>query len=299
MFCPLSMYNVAVGGVQFGRRGCSTSAALLFHLSVSTVQFETVRVFNGSAIFKNNISKEKGLIRTMKISLIIPMFNEAEIIENTVSTVYSFLLEKYKNDDFEVLLVDDGSTDSTGEIAKRLSSELTGVKTISIRQNRGKGAAIRSGVLVAQGDFVLFTDCDLAYGIEVIDAFYEKFLSSNADVVIGSRTMENNGYARYPKLRKIMSKAYIWIIRKYTELEYSDFQCGIKGFSKSIAKQIFSKSKIDGWNFDLEVLLICKNNSFVVEQVPVVILKHQMTRINILTDSIHMLFELRKIKREI
>ena len=123
--------------------------------------------------------------------------------------------------------------------------------------------------------------------------------SENADVVIGSRNIDNEGYSEYTFIRKIMSKTYIKIICIFGGFKLSDSQCGCKGFTKDAAKKIFSNCEIDGFAFDLEALLLATKMKMKIAEVPVKIINHRESKINIVKDTFKMLSDLRKIKKRV
>lgn len=130
-------------------------------------------------------------------SLIIPMYNEEAILPATLATLHAYMQAHF--DDYEILFSDDGSTDRSREIVETCG--LPHVRVISYAKNRGKGCAVRQGMLAAAGDVRLFTDCDLAYGTDVIRRLHDMFVSNHYDVIIGSRRIGEDGYARSEERR--------------------------------------------------------------------------------------------------
>ena len=134
-----------------------------------------------------------------------------EVIDATLRTVSEYMKKTFGNRDgydYEVIFSDDGSTD--GCRAKVESFGDDHIRTVGYEKNRGKGCAIRTGVLAAEGNIVIFTDCDLAYGLDVVAEAVERFEKDpEADIIIGSRNLSNDGYEGYTLLRKIASKTYI------------------------------------------------------------------------------------------
>ena len=173
----------------------------------------------------------------MKISVIIPMYNEKKIVLDTIKTLDQALENDFGKGQYEMIFSNDGSTDGCDEIALSMVADYPALKVIGDKTNHGKGYAVRQGMLCASGDFVLFTDCDLAYGTDVIKKFYDKFVESKTDIVVGSRRIEKSGYEGYTLKRKIMSEAYIKVINIASGYKGTDSQCGIKGFSNKSAKR--------------------------------------------------------------
>lgn len=234
----------------------------------------------------------------MKISVIIPMYNEEKIIRDTAKQVYEYMTERFGEGEFEVLFSNDGSLDKCAEAVSDL--ELPGIKVTGYEQNRGKGCAVRTAILESVGDFVVFTDADLAYGTQVIGSLYDSYLeNSDAGVFIGSRNIGNDGYSEYTFLRKIMSKTYIKVVCLFGGFKLSDFQCGCKAFTKEAAKKIFSLCEIDGFAFDLEALMLAEKSGYKIVEIPVKIINHRESKVNIVKDTLRMLSDLRKIKKRI
>ena len=172
----------------------------------------------------------------MKLSVIIPMYNESKIIEQTARNLFSYLNGRF--DSYELIFSDDGSTDGCGDLVRNL--QLPNVRVTGYKENRGKGCAIRTAMLEAEGDLIVFTDADLAYGTEMIGTVYDFYMeqSKNREVhmILGSRNLHKNGYEEYSRLRKILSKVYIRILCLVGGFHLSDSQCGFKAFRKDIAK---------------------------------------------------------------
>ena len=233
----------------------------------------------------------------MKISVVIPMYNESSIVADTIRTLDEAMKRNFGENEYELIFVSDGSTDDTLDIASGMKSEIPALHVIGYMPNHGKGCAVRTGMLEAAGDFVLFTDCDLAYGAEIISEFYKRFSETGCDAVIGSRAAAGGGYDGYTFLRKIMSKIYLKIVCVYAGFKLSDSQCGIKGFSNVASKNIFGICKSDGFEFDLEALMIAQSFDYKIEEIPVKIINHRESKVNPVRDSLKMLKQLRVIKK--
>ena len=231
----------------------------------------------------------------MKISVIIPMHNESNIIEKNAVILSQYLESHF--DSYQLIFSDDGSNDGCGELIKNLC--LPHTEIIRSDENKGKGFAIRQGVAVADGDVVIFTDADLAYGTDVLAEAVKVLGESDCDILIGSRNTGRGGYGNYPKLRTLASKVYIWTLGKLFSLKYSDFQCGFKAFDGNCAKKIFSLGEINGFAFDLECLLLAQKLGYKITEIPVKITTHKSSNVSVFKDSVGMLFDVIKIKRKI
>jgi len=231
------------------------------------------------------------------ISLVIPVYNEEKIIENAIQTIKNYMDHCF-DDNYEVIFVDDGSKDGTLKIMTGFANDK--IKIISYEKNKGKGGAVRTGMLAADGELIFYTDSDLAYGLDVIkqgcDIFRE---NKDAGIVIGSRKLHKNGYAEYTFLRKVMSHVFMFILKIYGGIKQSDSQTGIKGFRKEAAKKIFNLCETNGWSFDIEVLLIADQLKLKILEMPVTIINHRESKVNPVKDSIKMLRDVSKIKKRV
>jgi len=206
---------------------------------------------------------------------------------------------------YELLFSDDGSSDGCGKIVedtvKSLNLSNGCVKVVRSVKNFGKGHAVRLAVGEATGDIILYTDCDLAYGTDVIT---EAFLMCSAkdfsgDILIGSRNLTADGYEGYSLIRKIASKCYIKLICAAAGFKLTDSQCGFKAFRRDCAKKLFSLAEIDGWAFDLELLMLAQKFGYKIKEFPVKIINHRESKIHLAGDSIKMLKDVRRIKKRI
>ena len=230
----------------------------------------------------------------MKISLCIPMYNEGGIIADTLYEVCDYMGANFE--DWEAVFSDDGSTDNS-----RLTVHMYPNKhvcAVGYDKNKGKGAAIRNAVMSAEGDIIIFTDCDLAYGLEVVGQAAKIFEANpDTDIVIGSRNLSGDGYYGYTPIRKLASKVYIKCLAAAAGFDLSDSQCGFKAFRRDTAREIFSECEVDGFAFDFEVLIKARNMGKSITEMPVRVINHRESKVNVLRDSIKMLRDVREIKK--
>ena len=228
-------------------------------------------------------------------SLIIPMYNEEKILPSTIETLHAYMESAY--DDYEIVFSDDGSTDRSRKIVEECGHPR--IRVVGYAKNRGKGCAVRCGMLAAKGDIRLFTDCDLAYGTEIIRTLYDKFTAAACDVMIGSRNLSGDGYEGYTLLRRIVSKTYIRVLCTIGGFKLSDSQCGFKAFSARAAEDVFSRCETDGFAFDFEAILFATKLGYKIAELPVKIINHRESKVNVLSDSIRMLRDLMQIKKHV
>lgn len=234
----------------------------------------------------------------MKISLCIPMYNESAVIEKTARTLDEYMRKSFPDGDYEVIFCDDGSRDGCGDIVRGLG--LPNVKVIGYPVNRGKGYAVRTAFLQAEGDVVMFTDADLAYGTAVIERVYRTLSEDpEADLLIGSRNLSRDGYEGYTLIRKLASKAYIKVLCVTGGFKLSDSQCGCKAFKHDAVQKIFPRCEVDRFAFDFEAILWANKYGMKIIEMPVKLINHGETKVKIVRDTLKMLKDLRKMKKRI
>ena len=192
----------------------------------------------------------------MKYSLVIPMYNESSIVEDAIKTFSGYLKNKYE--DWELIFVNDGSKDGCEKAVLKAAETEPRIKLAGYTENRGKGCAVRTGILSAAGDIIVFTDCDNAYGEEAVGRIADELAGSKFDMMIGSRNLTKDGYKDYTFIRRIASKTYIKIISVAAGFKLSDSQSGIKEFKKEQAQRIFRNCEVDRFAFDLEAIMIAQ-----------------------------------------
>ena len=234
----------------------------------------------------------------MKLSLVIPMYNEEEIVLDTARQLKEGL-DRFLKDDYEIIFSDDGSTDSSVE--KLLSLDIPCVRVLKGEKNCGKGSAVRKGALVAKGDYVMFTDCDLAYGVDIVEfALDEAEKNQEKGMLVGSRRLAKDGYTGYSLSRKMISKAYLSFLSFIAGgLPVSDSQTGCKIFKRETVKKIFPLCEVDRFAFDLEIILFAKNMGIDIGEFPVTIINNRPSSIHFVKDSLRMIRDVIKMKGRI
>ncbi len=229
-----------------------------------------------------------------KFSLVVPAYNEAAIIADTIQSLLTYLDRHFS--DYELIISDDGSTDGTKAIIGGFDDPH--LRCVSHFPNEGKGAAIREGILASDGDIIAYTDADLAYGTEVIVPMAQQLLSDADDLVIGSRRLHSEGFADYPPLRLLASRTFSFITGVFAGFHY-DTQCGLKAFTADAAEKIFSRCETDGFAFDFEVLMLAAGMNMKIGQIPVKIINHRNSKVNVLRDSIRMFGDVARIRSSV
>ena len=233
----------------------------------------------------------------MKISLVIPLYNEEKILRDTCRAVKTYMDATFGTD-YEVVFVDDGSTDASKAILDEICADR--IRYLSYQPNRGKGYAVRQGMLSALGDLAVFTDCDLAYGLDVIGEIAAKFDAEPLiGAVVGSRVKHPEGYAGYSFFRRIVSKTYLSLLRIWGGLSLSDSQTGLKGFRRDAAKRIFSLSSVDRFAFDYEAIRIGQMVGVTFAELPVKIVNNRPSTIRFFRDTRRMLRDISKTKKRL
>ncbi len=229
------------------------------------------------------------------------MYNEEAILPKAAKRLCDALERDFAGE-WQIVFSDDGSRDKSAETVRELMKGQPRIKLSGTPENHGKGSAVRYGMMAADGEYILFTDCDLAYGTDVIRTAYDTVIKNGTDVLIGTRYAEGGDAQAYSLLRRIMSSTYRMTVRMITGFKHSDSQCGLKIFSKGCTKDVFSRCSVDRFAFDLEALLIAERLGYTISELPVSILEDQMresSKVNIIKDTARMLRDLIKIRKKV
>lgn len=203
----------------------------------------------------------------MELSLIIPAFNEAQRIGPTLQRFHRFLAARPAS--FEILVVDDGSADDTTALVTALAGELAGLRILRSPANRGKGHAVRLGMLAATGRVRLFSDADGSTPIDELDKLLQE-MAAGADIAIGSRYLAASQVTRpQPWIRRVWSRLVNRVVQRVLLPGVADPHCGFKAFTAAATEQVFPACTVDGWSFDLEVLATARAKGLSIREVPV------------------------------
>lgn len=236
---------------------------------------------------------ERDYKEIIMVTLIIPFYNCEKQVCETLNRVKDFLKE---HKDTEFIAVNDGSTDKTGEILKAYEEDC--VRVAGYAENKGKGGAIREGVRLARGDKIIFTDADLAYGLEPFDGFAAAL--DDADIVVGSRRKDAEILKRYGVIRAVSSGLFSAACEMILGLELDDTQCGFKGFTSNTAKPLFEKMTITDFGFDFEILAMARQNGCKIKSLPVTLLKNSpQSTVSVMGDGLKMLREIYSIRKNL
>ena len=228
------------------------------------------------------------------ISIVIPAYNEEKRIIKSLKTIVEYL--DLRSLSYEIIIVDDGSSDSTLSLVKDFSKSHSRVVYISYENNMGKGFAVREGVKKSEGNLVLFSDADLSTPIKEMEKLIDA-IKSGFDISIGSRALASSEIiVSQPFYRKTMGKIFNVLVRLLIFNGIKDTQCGFKCFTRKAAQEIFRRCRINGFSFDVETLLIGKKLGFKRKDIPVQWLNSPESRVNPIKHSLAMVKELFNIR---
>lgn len=222
----------------------------------------------------------------MDLSVVIPAYNEALRLGPTLRRVVEYL--RAEGRPFEVLVVDDGSTDATAEVAQKYATE--GVRLLRQDVNRGKGAVVKVGVLASRGREVLLLDADLSTPIEEIEKLRPHLAES--PVVLGSRSVPGSDITEHqPFYREMMGRTFNLIIRVLGVRGLRDTQCGFKLLAGDVARQLFAELQIERFAYDVELVWLARKHGYEVVEVGVRWADSSSSKVNPVSDSLRMLWD--------
>lgn len=234
------------------------------------------------------------MARKPDLSIVIPAYNEETRIEPTVREIVGYCRSRARA--FELILVDDGSQDATSSVALLLSNEFPEIKLIRLAANHGKGYAVRTGVLNATGWAVLFADADGATPINEVERL-EAALTLGVDVAIGSRALQGEGVKVKAKFyRHIIGRTFHQLVEWLADAGVKDTQCGFKLFRFTVAQDLFSRMRMNGFSFDVEVLIMARRRGYRVAEVPVNWTHQAGSKVRLTRDSLQMAADLFRIR---
>lgn len=226
------------------------------------------------------------------LSIIIPAYNEEARLPDTLNKVSSFLRQQSYT--AEVLVVDNNSTDQTAEIILDYSNQFSFIKGL-FEGCPGKGAAVRTGMRQAHGEYLFMCDADLSMPIEEVNRFLPPQLT-DYQVAIGSR--EAPGSMRYnePQFRHIGGRLMNWLIQLLILPGLNDTQCGFKCFTRTAAQDLFAKQTLSGWSFDIELLFIARQRGYKIQEVAIPWIYNQESKVHAIRDALQILLDIQTIR---
>ena len=230
----------------------------------------------------------------MDLSIVVPAFDEELRLGPTLHEIVEY--GRGRGLVFEVVVVDDGSRDGTATLVRRIGQLAPEVRLIRAGHNHGKGYAVRTGVLNTTGDLVLFADADGATPIAELERL-ERAVRQGAEVAIGSRSLRGEGVtvtARW--YRRAMGRTFHALVRLLTVRGITDTQCGFKLFRGPVAQELFSRAQMNGFSFDVELLMLAQGRGYQVAEVPVNWTHKPGSRIRLVRDSLLMARDIFRIR---
>jgi dolichyl-phosphate beta-glucosyltransferase len=228
------------------------------------------------------------------LSLIVPAYNEGQRLGASLRELAQFFRDSGLT--YELLVVDDGSTDDTPAVIAGAAAADPALRAISYSPNRGKGHAVRTGMLAARGEFLMFTDADLSIPI-VITTDFLAALRHGYDIAIASRWHPDSSNAVPPPLaRRVMGSVFRWCVRRLVISDVRDTQCGCKAYRGEVARRLFAQSQIDRFSFDAEVIFLAARAGYRIKEVPFALHYIPGSSVRPLRDSLLMLRDLVRIR---
>jgi len=232
----------------------------------------------------------------MKLSVVIPAFNEQSRLPQTLLDAQRWL-DQHIPQKYEILVVDDGSSDHTCAEVEQLQKQLSGLKLLRLEHNTGKGAAVRKGMLTARGNIVLYMDADHSTHIREVTKVFDA-MTHGADVVIASRRHPQSQIPKHQSwLRENMGRTFHALMYAAVNLEFEDTQCGFKAFSRDSVEQLFSHQQLDGFSFDVELLYLAKKFGLSVQEIPITWVNETNSRVRMIVDPLRMFLDINRIHK--
>ncbi len=224
------------------------------------------------------------------LSVVIPVYNEGHCIQRNLEKIVRYLSSKFSR--FEVIVVDDGSTDDTQNKLAEVARQEGRIRVISVSHNHGKGFAVKQGIMAAKGDMLVFMDADLSTPIEEIEKAVGELLRGYPIVVASRQHPDSIVSVHQSRFRERMGKCFNFLVRTLFRFPFRDTQCGFKCFSRKAGKEIFSISRVDRYAFDVEVFLIARGLGYEVKEIPVRWADSPMSKVSVIGNSLPVIRDL-------
>ncbi len=232
---------------------------------------------------------------SVEVSLVIPAFNEARRIRSSLEMVQKYFGREGRT--YEVVIVDDGSSDETASLVRAAQAQNPSIRLVSNDRNRGKGFSVRHGVIEARGDIVLFSDADFSSPIEESEKLLDPIRQGQYDVTIGSRALDRTLIGvRQPWLREQSGRIFNLCVRLILGLPFADTQCGFKAFRREPMLPLFERMKVLGFGFDPELLYLASVDHLRIGEIPVRWNHSRGSKVSFFSDAVEMFFDLVKIR---
>ncbi len=228
------------------------------------------------------------------LSIVIPAYNEGapDRLPQSLQDIVAFV--DRQDITIEVIIVNNNSSDNTLEIAQSAAAEHAYIRTLT-ETTQGKGAAVRTGMLQAQGEYLFICDADLSMPIEEVLKFLPPHAESY-DIAIASREAPGARRIGEPEMRHIMGRVFNFIVKVIAVRGLNDTQCGFKCFRREVALELFPRQTIDGWAFDVELLFIARQHGYRIIEIPITWIYKAQSKIHPLRDAINMVLETMRIR---
>lgn len=228
------------------------------------------------------------------VSIVVPAYREEAVLPESIARIRAYF--DGTGTPYEIVVVDDGSPDGTSEVAGRALAGGAG-RVVRLAENRGKGAAVRAGVLAAAGRWVLVTDADLSTPIEEHERLARACRDRDLDGAIGSRGLaESNVEVRQGPLRQTMGRTFNALVRAMTGLRFKDTQCGFKWLDRERFLPLFEQMVVDRFAWDVELLFLAGRLGLTVAEVPVTWRNVEDSRVGLIGDPVNMLLDVARVR---
>lgn len=233
-----------------------------------------------------------------QISIVVPAYEEEERLGDSLRKILAHTGSAEMS--VEIIVVDDGSRDGTAEVARTVFTEFpdAAARVIRYETNRGKGFAVKTGLLAAEGEIALFSDADLSTPIEEMHKLLDPIIAGDFDVTFGSRALDRSLIGTHqPWRREQGGKVFNLVVRLMTGMPFWDTQCGFKAFNLAKFRPLLDVMKIDRFGFDVEFLYVARLHGLRLKEIPVRWNNDERSKVSVVRDSLRMFDEVRQIRR--
>ncbi len=221
---------------------------------------------------------------TTSIDVVIPVFNEEKALPSSIAELHGFLSRNISDLEWHIVIADNGSTDGTLEVAKRLSDRYQEVNYLGLQQ-RGRGRALRATWLNSSADILSYMDVDLSTDLEALPRLIDAITNEGYDLAIGSRLRKGSQVIGRSPLREMISRGYSLLFRAMFFTGFRDAQCGFKAVSRKAAGALVPQVMDTGWFFDSEMLILAEKNGYRIKEVPVIWTDDPESRVRIMSTA--------------